>query len=86
MRVEKAKQAWADAYNRLAAVYDGAGITLEKVRQYAPALAQAIEEAEDAAEKATVAWVKGGPGGVQAKIDKWIGLWLQAIDEVRAAA
>lgn len=87
MRAEKVKQAWSDAYRRVAAVYDTSGITIAKVRQYAPAVAQAIEEAEVEAEKASVAWRDGGPGGVQVKIDKWVSLWLEAIaDGIGAAA
>jgi hypothetical protein len=86
MRERKVKDAWADAYRRIASVYDPSGVTIDKVREYAPALAGQIEEAEKAAEAASLAWLKGGPGGVQAKIDRWVSLWLEGVEAVRSAA
>lgn len=86
MRLERVKDAWAKAYAEIAQVYGSDGPTIDEVRAYAPAMAAEIEAAEADAEAASVAWVQGGRGGVQAKIDKWRDKWLEAILTVRAAA
>ena len=33
--------------------------------------------------KTSIAWVRGGPGGVQAEINLWRDLWKEAIEMVR---
>lgn len=85
MRAEKVKAAWSEAYRRIAAVYDVSGVTIDTVRAYSPAIAQAIDEAQTEAEDASARWAGGGPGPVQSKIDAWVALWLEGIDAVRAA-
>jgi NADPH-dependent glutamate synthase beta subunit-like oxidoreductase len=54
------------------------------VKAAAPGLATRIEDAEKRAEEKSVAWVGGGPGGVQVEINIWRDLWLEAIRLVRA--
>ena len=82
-RQSKMLSAWVRAYDEIAAVYGNNGPTLDVVRAVAPGLATRIEDAEAAAEKASVAWVGGGKGGVQARIDAWRDLWSEACGMVR---
>ena len=85
-RQEKVTAAWADAYKKIGSAVDAfcakhgpPPSCLEAIREYAPAMAGKIEEAEKLAEEASVEWAKGGPGGVQRKIDEWISLWIDAL-------
>ena len=82
-RQQKVSAAWFRAYDEIAAVYRDDGPTLEAVRAHAPGLATRLEDAEKRAEAASVAWVEGGPGGVQAQIDEWRDLWAEAIQLTR---
>jgi len=82
-RQSKMLAAWNRAYNEIGEVYGNDGPTLEAVRAQAPGLATRLEDAEKRAEEKSVAWVGGGPGGVQAGIDAWRDLWLEAIGMVR---
>lgn len=85
-RAERVTAAWADAYQKIgasvAAFCDRHGPPpncLDMIREHAPTIAAQIEEAEQAAEAASVEWANGGPGGVQAKIDAWIALWREGL-------
>jgi hypothetical protein len=88
-RAEKVATAWADAYRKIGASVDvfcerhgPPPNCLDMIRNYAPDVAGRIEDAEKIAEVASVEWAKGGPGGVQAKIDTWINLWLEGLQMV----
>ena len=87
MRAKKVKEAWSSALNRIASVHGDDGPSFEQIMQYAPAMATKIDEAEKAAEAASIEWRdNAGPGGVQAKIDAWVTAWLDAIEAVGRAA
>jgi hypothetical protein len=88
-RAEKVATAWADAYRKIGAMVDTfcgehgpPPNCLDMIRDYAPAMAGTIDDAEKSAEAASVEWAKGGPGGVQAKIDIWIQAWREGLDLV----
>ena len=88
-RAEKVAIAWADAYTKIGAFVDTfcerhgpPPNCLDMIREYAPDVAARIEDAEKVAEDASVEWAKGGPGGVQAKIDAWINLWREGLQTV----
>ena len=88
-RAEKVATAWADAYRKIGACVDAfcerhgpPPNCLDMIRTYAPAIAGQIEEAERIAEEASVDWAQGGPGGVQAKIDRWGEKWREGLDLV----
>jgi hypothetical protein len=91
-RKDRVLTAWADAYDRIGAEVDlfcaKHGVPpncLDMIREYTPTRAQEIEDAEKAAEARSVAWVDGGPGGVQVLIDRWVELWIAALREVALA-
>jgi hypothetical protein len=65
-------------------VYGNDGPPFAAVQDAAPGLASRLQDAEKRAEAKSVAWVGGGPGGVQAAIDEWKGLWIEAVGMVRA--
>jgi hypothetical protein len=81
-RQSKMLGAWVRAYDDVALVYGDDGPTLDAVRAQAPGLATRILDAEKRAEEKSVAWVGGGPGGVQAEINAWRDLWKEAIEMV----
>ena len=83
-RQAKVLSAWVRAYDDIAPVYGNDGPTFAAVLAAAPGLASRLEDAEKRAEEKSVAWVGGGPGGVQAGIDAWRDLWIEAIGMVRA--
>ena len=83
-RQSKMLTAWVRAYDDIALVYGDDGPSLDAVKAAAPGLATRIEDAEKRAEAKSVAWVGGGPGGVQAGINEWRDLWIEAIGMVRA--
>lgn len=85
-RRAKVAEAWASAYDRISASYGDNGPTIDQIRSYAPARANDLEAAEREAEEASVSWQNGGKGGVQKKLDRWVELYLQAIEDVRSAA
>jgi hypothetical protein len=91
-RREKVAMAWANAYRKIGAEVDlfcerhgPPPNCLDLIREYAPSRAQEIEEAEQVAERAAVEWAKGGQGGVQAKIDAWVKLWIEGLREISSA-
>jgi hypothetical protein len=71
------------AYGEIGAVYRDDGPTFDTVKTAAPGLAARIEDAEKRAEEKSIAWVAGGPGGVQVEINIWRDLWIEAIGLVR---
>lgn len=82
-RIERVAKAWSAAYTEIGAVYPSAGEPLwPRVQQWAPGLAARIANAEKAAEEASVRWMEGGPGGVQAAINIWRDTWLEAIEAI----
>lgn len=83
-RQERVRTAWARACDEVSAVYGDDGPSLDAVKAAAPGLATRIEDAEKRAEEKSVAWVGGGPGGVQAEINAWRDLWIEAIGMVSA--
>ena len=85
-RQSKMLSAWVRVYDEIAAAYGNDGPTLDVVRLQAPGLATRIEDAESQAERVSVAWVGGGKGGVQTRIDEWRDLWAEAIKLVRGDA
>ena len=85
-RQERVRTAWARAYDEVSAVYGDDGPSLDAVKAAAPGLATRLEDAEKRAEEKSVAWVGGGPGGVQAGINEWLDLWIEAIGMVRDAS
>ena len=72
------------AYDEIGAVYGNDGPPFAAVQAAAPGLASRLEDAEKRAEEKSVAWVGGGPGGVQAEINAWRDLWIEAIGMVSA--
>ena len=85
-RQSKMLTAWVRAMDDIAPVYGNDGPPFAAVQAAAPGLASRLEDAEKRAEEKSVAWVGGGPGGVQAGIDEWKGLWIEAIGMVHDAA
>ena len=85
-RQSKVLAAWVRVYDDIALVYGDDGPPFAAVKAQAPGLATRIADAEKHAEEKSVAWVGGGPGGVQAKIDVWRDLWIEAIGMVRDAS
>jgi hypothetical protein len=83
-RQSKMLTAWVRAYDEIGAVYGNDGPPFAAVQAAAPGLASRLEDAEKRAEEKSVAWVGGGPGGVQAEIDVWRDLWIEAIGMVSA--
>ena len=83
-RQSKVLTAWVRAYDEIGAVYGNDGPPFAAVQDAAPGLASRLQDAEKRAEAKSVAWVGGGPGGVQAAIDEWKGLWIEAVGMVRA--
>jgi hypothetical protein len=80
-RHQKVREAWGKAYAEIAMFYPTEqDSTIERLRDFAPALAGRVEEAERAAEAASVRWQEGGQGGVQVQINIWRDLWREAID------
>jgi hypothetical protein len=80
-RSQKVREAWGKAYAEIAAFYPvEQGSTFERLRDFAPAMAGRVDEAEKAAETASVRWQEGGQGGVQVLINIWRDLWREAID------
>ena len=91
-RQDRVTAAWADAYRKISASVDvfcakhgPPPNCLDMIREHAPAKAQEIEEKEKDADAHSVAWIGGGPGGVQAKIDAWVEAWLEALELVSLA-
>ena len=82
-RQAKVLAAWVRAYDDIAMLYGDDGPAIGVVKEHAPGLATRIEDAEARAEAKSVAWVGGGPGGVQVEINIWRDLWLEAIRLVR---
>ena len=82
-RQSKMLTAWVRAMDDIAVAYGDDGPTFAAVQAAAPGLASRLEDAEKRAEEKSVAWVGGGPGGVQAAIDGWRDLWIEAIKLVR---
>ena len=82
-RQAKVLTAWVRAMDDIALVYGDDGPAIGVVRAQAPGLATRIQDAEKRAEAKSVAWVGGAPGGVQAGINEWRDLWLEAIALVR---
>jgi hypothetical protein len=82
-RQSKVLTAWVRAMDDIALVYSNDGPTLDAVQAAAPGLASRLQDAEKRAEEKSVAWVGGGPGGVQVEINIWRDLWLEAIRLVR---
>ena len=82
-RQSKMLTAWVRAMDDIAVAYGDDGPTFAAVQAAAPGLASRLEDAEKRAEEKSVAWVGGGPGGVQAGIDAWRDLWIEAIKLVR---
>jgi hypothetical protein len=85
-RQSKVLTAWVRATDDIALVYGDDGPAFAAVQAAAPGLASRIQDAERRAEEKSVAWVGGGPGGVQAGIDAWRDLWIEAIKLVRDGA
>jgi hypothetical protein len=85
-RQSKVLTAWVRATDDIALVYGNDGPTFDAVQAAAPGMASRIQDAEKRAEEKSVAWVGGGPGGVQAAIDEWKGLWIEAVGMVRDAS
>ena len=85
-RQSKMLTAWVRAMDDIAVAYGDDGPTFAAVQAAAPGLASRLEDAEKRAEEKSVAWVGGGPGGVQAGIDAWRDLWIEAIKLVRDGA
>ena len=85
-RQSKVLTAWVRAYDDIALVYGNDGSMLDVIKAQAPGLATRIADAEKHAEEKSVAWVGGGPGGVQAEINAWRDLWIEAIKLVRDGA
>jgi hypothetical protein len=83
-RQSKVLTAWVRAYDEIGAVYGNDGPPFAAVQAAAPGLASRLEDAEKRAEEKSVAWVGGGPGGVQAEINAWRDLWIEAIGMVSA--
>ena len=83
-RQSKVLNAWVRAYDDIALVYGNDGPPFAAVKAQAPGLATRLEDAEKRAEEKSVAWVGGGPGGVQSYINVWRDLWIEAIGMVRA--
>ena len=82
-RQSKVLTAWVRATDDIAVVYGNYGPTFTAVQAAAPGMASRIQDAEKRAEEKSVAWVGGGPGGVQAEINAWRDLWIEAIGMVR---
>ena len=85
-RQAKVLTAWNTAYDEVGEVYGDDGPTFSAVQAAAPGLASRLQDAEKRAEEKSVAWVGGGPGGVQAEINAWRDLWIEAIGMVRDAS
>ena len=85
-RQSKMLTAWVRAMDDIAVVYGNDGPTFTAVQAAAPGMASRIQDAEKRAEEKSVAWVGGGPGGVQAGINEWRDLWIEAIGMVRDAS
>ena len=85
-RQSKVLTAWVRATDDIALAYGDDGPTFAAVQAAAPGLASRLEDAEKRAEEKSVAWVGGGPGWVQAGIDAWRDLWIEAIKLVRDGA
>ena len=84
-RFDKVLAAWVAAHREINSAYPQDDPPPWPVIQaQAPGLATRIEDAEKRAEEKSVAWVGGGPGGVQAEINAWRDLWIEAIGMVRA--
>lgn len=85
-RFDKVLAAWLAAHREINAAYPQTDPPpWPAIQKQAPGLATRIEDAERKAEAASVAWVGGGPGGVQAKIDEWRALWIEALEMVGGA-
>lgn len=85
-RFDKALAAWLAAHREINAAYPQTDPPpWPAIQTQAPGLATRIEDAEKRAEAASVAWVGGGPGGVQAKIDESRDLWLEGLKLVADA-
>ncbi len=82
-RATKSHNAWLKAYREISDAYQDDGPPWPVVNAYAPGLAQRIDMAEEKAEAASVAFIAGGPGGVQTQINEWRDLWLEAIELLR---
>ena len=85
-RQSKMLTAWVRAMDDIAVVYGNDGPPFAAVQAAAPGLASRLQDAEKRAEEKSVAWVGGGPGGVQAEINAWRDLWIEAIKLVRDGA
>lgn len=91
-RAEKVSEAWSDAYRKVGAYVDAFCAKhgsppncLEAIRAYSPSAAGRIDDSEKIAEQASVEWAKGGPGGVQVKIDAWVDAWREGLELVSLA-
>ena len=86
VRFDKMLGAWLAVYREINAAYPQTGdVPWFWLKDHAPGLANRIEDAEKRAEEKSVVWVNGGPGGVQAQIDEWRDLWLEALKMVNDA-
>lgn len=82
-RAGRVAKAWAMAYTEIGAVYPATGDPIwPRVQRWAPGLAVRIANAEKDAEGASVRWMDGGPGGVQAAINIWRDTWIEAIEAI----
>ncbi|MGO9291039.1 MAG: hypothetical protein ACLQIJ_20090 [Polyangia bacterium] len=85
-RFDKVLAAWLAAHREINAAYPQTDPPpWPAIQAQAPGMAARIEDAEAKAEAASVAWVNGGPGGVQTKIDVWRDLWLEGLKMVEHA-
>lgn len=83
-RQAKVASAWNKAYDEIAEFYpNDPGSTIEALREFAPAMFGKVEEAEKAAEAASVRWMEGGAGGVQVAINLWRDTWREAVEVLR---
>lgn len=79
-RQAKVASAWNKAYDEIAEFYpNDPHSTIEALRLYAPAMFGKVEDAERAAEEASVRWMEGGAGGVQVAINLWRDMWREAV-------
>jgi vacuolar-type H+-ATPase catalytic subunit A/Vma1 len=91
-RRARVTEAWAEAFRKVSArvtefcaEHGPPPNCIDMIRDYAPVLTKQIEQAEQDAEAQSVEWANGGAGGVQAKIDVWVSLWLEALEMVHLA-
>ncbi len=80
-RAQKVREAWAKAYAEIDAFLPkGQDSSFVTLLAFAPAMAGKVDDAEKAAEAASVRWQEGGAGGVQVAINIWRDLWREALE------